>query len=228
MIYRAEPDFITELMRIPESGMGYQVIDAHRNGNGTSERFIVYNSELVIDFDENVFESRRKLIESGYFEVLKRSETIRLSQPVLIERGIYSKVKRTGNGREPVKGRYDGGKAAVESQKEYATDLETFVRFTAFDKDNRVDIVKNCFIPGTFSTTLLDYLDCKLFFDNPADRYVLPMEKKTYMAFHVTSFHHDHIQRGVVQPGFLHNGGGVEIFFEHGTIPTNFILKIPF
>ena len=55
MIFRAEEIVIQNLVSLPETGMGYQIVEARNYGETTQKKFIIYNCQLIVDFD-NQFE----------------------------------------------------------------------------------------------------------------------------------------------------------------------------
>jgi len=123
------------------------------------------------------------------------------------------------------KHRYSGGNGAVESPKEYANGKEIFVRVSAYENDRRIDFIKKCLLEGTFTTTHQDYLNCVMYHDDPVDRYALPNDEIIKWAFYILPKTNDMLQRGIVQPAFGHQGGGIEAFFEKGTHDNTYFDK---
>ncbi|OGL43488.1 MAG: hypothetical protein A2W05_09020 [Candidatus Schekmanbacteria bacterium RBG_16_38_10] len=89
----------------------------------------------------------------------------------------------------------------------------------------RIDFENKKLRPGTYTTTNSDYLACVRFSDDPIDRYALPNDEEIKWAFYVQPKTKDVLQRGIVQPAFGHDGGGIEIFFENGTSNNTYLDK---
>jgi hypothetical protein len=228
MIYRADSNYTRLLMALPECGMGYQIIEAFIPGRNVRDQFIVYNSELIVDRDSDLVEIKRQIVSEGLTRIFEKAEIIQLSTPKLVERRLLREFRGVSQSKKAEKSRYLGGRGADENPMENATGVETFVRLSCFDKDNRIDFINRRFIPGTFSTTVLDYSECKGHSDDPLDRYVLPLDEKIKWAFYTKPYNNDQLQRGIIQPAFGRDGGGVEIYFETGTSNGTFIKKLSF
>ena len=51
MYYKLSNEQENQLLNAPETGMGYQVIEAGKGSNYTKERFVVLNSVAVIEIN---------------------------------------------------------------------------------------------------------------------------------------------------------------------------------
>ncbi len=118
------------------------------------------------------------------------------------------------------KERQSGGKGATDNSGENADGKEMFVRLSAYENDKRIDFNNKKLKPGTYTTTKVDYLTCVRVADDPIDRYALPNDEEIKWSFYVQPKTNDFLQRGIVQPAFGHDGGGIEVYFENGT-PNN-------
>lgn len=67
-----------------------------------------------------------------------------------------------------------------------------------------------------------------LWCDDPIDRYALPNDEIIKWAFYIQPKKDDILQRGIVQPAFGHDGGGLEVFFEYGTSEKSYFDKRPY
>jgi hypothetical protein len=228
MIYRADPNYTRLLLALPESGMGYQIIEAFKPGRNVPDQFVVYNSELIFDRDSSLHELKRQIVSEGLTRMFEKAEILQLSVPKLVERRSLREFRGLSESKKIEKSRYLGGKGADENPLENGTGVEIFIRLSSFDKDNRLDFINRRFIPGTFSTTVLDYSECKGHSDDPLDRYALPLNEKIKWTFYVKPHTNDQLQRGIVRPAFGHDGGGEEIYFESGTSQGSFIKKLTF
>jgi len=88
---------------------------------------------------------------------------------------------------------------------------------TAFKNDFRVDRIHGRLLPGSFCTDLPDFLTLKINGYLPTHYYSLPNDYKVSWMFYFRSILRDTFKKGIVQPAFEKQGGGVEYFFENGT-----------
>jgi hypothetical protein len=208
------------LLNQPETGMGYQIVEANKAGNYTREKFLVLNSELVIEM--NGFEDymTRLVINEGIFSIKARAEAITLNSiTVLNEKQYRNKASEPKSENE---------KGAIDNPVENASGAEIFVRLSAFDDDKRVDKINKCLLPGSFTTTQNDYILCKYTDDDPVERYALPSSDKIKFAFYIKPEKLDTLQRGRVQPANGKRGGGQEAYFNKGTMPGTFLKQTPY
>ena len=230
MIYKAYSVDSNKLLSLPESGMGYQIIEGRLSGYDTIKKYIVYNSELIIDFDTNFLNNKNKIVVVGYESILKESEPLNLHTASirLVSKSSLVESRYLSNAKKEKTKRHSGGKGAIDSPKELADGEEYFVRISAYEDDKRIDFEKRKLKDGTYSTTLVDYFYCVRFNDDPIDRYALPNDEKINWVFFIQPKTNDSLQRGIVQPAFDHDGGGIEAYFENGTSEKTFILKKPY
>ena len=197
------------LLRQPETGMGYQIVEANRQGSYIAEKFIALNSEIVIEMNKFESDIIRNVINEGISVSKSRASLIVLNKlSVLNERQFRSIVSESKNKNE---------KGAIENPIEKADGMEMFARLSAFENDRRVDKINKCLRPGSYTTTLDDYLSCKHTKDNPIERYALPNNDKIKFVFYIQPVKTDTLQRGIVQPANEKRGGGKEAYFEQGT-----------
>jgi len=227
MIYKTYVTDTSKLLSLPETGMGYQIIEGKLISENATRKYVVYNSELAVDLDEDFQTYRKQIINKGFTSILNESKSLLISTDSirmvygykLFESRELSSYKQTKNKRHP------GGRGAKENPKEYTDGNETFVRVSAYENDKRIDFNKKRLIEGSYTTSLADYYDCIITDDEPIDRYALPNDEKVKWAFYIRPKSVDVLQRGVVQPAFEHEGGGIEVFFEKGTSDNSFYIK---
>ncbi len=223
MIYKAENKLIEELLNKPESGMGYQIIEAKRPFSRRREMFVVYNSEMVVELEDGLdFYKKHPADESLVAEPpVTYGDKISLTGIDVIK----PRREDTGSiaGELSEKRRYTNGKAALDNALVNASGKDTFVRLSAYYNDRRIDTVNKKLRPGSYTTTLADYLECKKQKDNPVDRYALPNVQPIAWAFYIEPKASDTYQEGIVQPANGRNGGGLEAFFARGTSDHTFL-----
>lgn len=230
MIYKAYASDTTKLLSLPESGMGYQVIQGKLYGSQVIHRFVVYNCELVVDLDNDFAVNKRTIVEKNYKSILGEAKlwSVVTNSIQLALRKDTFETRYLNADLQRIKKRHSGGKGATENPKENADGKEGFVRISAYENDLRIDFEKKRLKDGSFTTTHLDYLDCLHCDDNPIDRYALPTEEKIKWAFSIQPKSIDILQRGIVQPANGHYGGGIEAYFEHGTSENTFFATRPY
>ena len=204
-----------DLLNLPETGMGYQLVEASRQGNYIRERFLVLNSEIVVEMNAYTNQNIRKVVNEGIFAIKASTNIITLNSiSVLNENQFRGIVNESKNSNE---------KGAIGNDVENANGIEVFVRLSAFEDDKRVDKINKCLRPGSFTTTFNDYIKCKKNNDKPVERYALPNNEKIKFTFHIQPKRLDTLQRGTVQPANDNQGGGKEVYFEHGTTLQTYI-----
>lgn len=227
MIYTLFNSDTRALIDEPETGMGYQVILARETYTNYSRKFIVYNAELAVEFDNNFESNKNLIIREGFQNIVNKSQKILLapSTIIVLDESAVKEVRTISAFKEIIKSRHSGGKGATDSVKEYANGTEIFVRISAYEDDKRVDIVNNKLKEGSFTTTEKDYLECVRTNDDPIDRYALPNDEEIKWSFYFQPRAVDILQRGIVQPAFSHDGGGIETYFQNGTSNNTLLSK---
>lgn len=227
MIYKTYSLDANKLLSLPETGMGYQIIEGQIAGSNTTKRYVAYNSELIVDLDDNFSWNKYQIKYLSYNYVLRESEFLNLKTDSikLVSKSLITEPKLLSYSKIRDFKRQSGGKGAIDNPKEYADGKEFFVRLSAFEVDKRIDFEKKRLKDGSFTTTLLDYVNCITTNDDPVDRYALPNDDKINWAFYIQPKPIDRLQRGIVQPAFGHEGGGVEAYFENGTSENTYFIK---
>jgi hypothetical protein len=199
-----------ELLRQPETGMGYQEVEATLRNN-TLEKGIVYNAELMFESTE----SRNILKLASYPIVLRTArsagdeiKSLRVSRAREGLKSLSSTRDASGNVKKSAGPAKD---ATVEKTKAD----EVFKRFSAYSNDRRVT-ADNGLLPGSFATTEDDVKNVKTGKDAVA-RYALPNPEPASYVYTIKPKKDTDIQRGIVEPANNQPGGGVEVIFTNGT-----------
>lgn len=220
MYYRLSASQENSLLNLPETGMGYQIIEANTLGSSTRSRYLALNSEIIIDVNGYEGDHVRKVINEGISKVKSFAiEKTLTNITVLNEKQFRNLISEAKNENE---------KGAIDNPVVYASGDETFVRLSAFDDDKRIDKINKCLRPGSFTTTMDDYLKCKASKDNPNERYALPNNDEIQYAFHIKPLKSDTLQRGIVQPANDRRGGGKEAYFANGTSAGTYLGQTPY
>lgn len=208
------------LLNQPETGMGYQVVEASIPGSYEREKFLILNSEVVLEMDGLETYLIRMIINEGNFSFKAQAGYITLNaMSVLSEKQFRNQVNESKNENE---------KGATDNDVEFANGEEIFVRLSAFDDDKRIDKINMCLRPGSYTTTKDDYLKCKNTKADPVDRYALPNNDEIKFAFQIKPVKTDSLQRGTVQPANEKTGGGKEVYFADGTSSGTFLEQTPY
>ena len=196
-------------------------------GSNSTKRYVVYNSDLIVDLDNDFQRFKQQIISRGYSTILIESNRLNIKTDSirLVSRSYLYESRYLTESKKTNKKRNSGGKGATDNPKEYADGKEIFVRISAYEDDKRIDFAKKKLIDGTYTTTHYDYLDCLKTEDDPIDRYALPNDEKIKWAFYIQPKSLDRLQRGIVQPAFGHDGGGIEAYFENGTSENTYFDK---
>lgn len=230
MIFKAYESAQKQFITLPETGMGYQIIEAKRYGKISKDRFVVYNCELVMDLDSQFLDFKHKILTEGFSTVLNKAAdlTIETTSISLIPRSQITESRILTEGKKKEKGRHSGGKGALDNPEEVADGKEIIVRLSAYENDKRIDFINKKLKPGAFATTNADYYVCMRTSDDPIDRYALPNDETIKWAFYVQPKKDDILQQGIVQPAFGHDGGGIEVFFKYGTSEKTYLDTRPY
>jgi hypothetical protein len=78
MIYRIYPQDAETLLEKPETGMGYQIINASQYNRTLIKKFVVYNSNLAVELDSDFQINKRLIINEGYKAVLNKATELML------------------------------------------------------------------------------------------------------------------------------------------------------
>lgn len=209
MYFRLSASTENDLLNQPETGMGYQIVEASKGGSYLLEKFLILNSEIVLEMRGFETEDIRKIMNKGIFAVKSEASVITLNRLTVLNEKQFRNIVRESNNKNE--------RGAIDNPVEKADGEEMFVRLSAFDNDRRVDKINKCLLPGSFTTTLEDYARCKATKKNPIERYALPNNDEIKFVFYIQPLKTDTLQRGTVQPANEKQGGGKEAYFAKGT-----------
>src|SRR5688572_6186097 len=156
MIYKIYNSDSRTLVSKPETGMGYQIVEASRYGQKEVRRYVVYNSELAVNLDSEFKSYKRQIFSEGFSRVLNRSSELVLetsSIKVLTKKEIQEGRGLRFSESKSNKKRHSGDKGAKDNPKENANGTEVFVRLSAYEDDKRIDFENKKLKPGTYTTT---------------------------------------------------------------------------
>jgi hypothetical protein len=208
MIFTTTEDLQKYLISQPETGMGYQVFSPSQKGLGVEDLIIVLNAQIAIEFKD--LKNNQTENKSLSYNDIKDYSIINLTQLNSFFESLQNE-QRLSALDNPIK-------------DSTGSEIERFIRLSAFENDLRIDNFNKCFLPGTYSTSLEDYLSMKAnnldknkILGDPIIRYSLPVDLPIKWIFYVHPKKGDKYRKGKVQPAFGKTGGGIECFFDFGT-----------
>lgn len=201
-----QQQFMASLLAQPESGMGYQLVEVEQR-DGVRKRGVAYNAELVLLSDEPRVQVRAANLETLLKSAQSSEATIKAIRVVRAERSAAMVLEKASESKKPgeAKDAPVGSTAAAE----------VFTRFSAFEKDRRVQS-DGSLSAGTYATTEADGRNVKTG-SEAVRRYALPNSAPASFVFTSKPHTGTPIQRGVVATANGQPGGGVEVIFTAGT-----------
>jgi hypothetical protein len=138
MIYRLYSSDTNTLLRMPETGMGYQIIEASKVSDYIKKKYVVYNSEIAIDLDSNFLNNKIKLFsnrvikhEVNKFEVISKFSALPLkteSIKVLTKAQAQAPMSKMFSASDKSKKkRHLGATGAKDNRVELASGNYTFI-----------------------------------------------------------------------------------------------------
>ena len=194
MLYKATLENQSTFLSLPESGMGYQLVTARFASEYKSRKLIVLNSEVYIEHDETEWLYFSKIVREGWEEIKATAKEQFLQGIELKTKAEYFNLVSEDD--------VAAKKGAKENPVQSANGWMAYVRLSAFYDDKRIDRVNKCLRPGSYTTTIEDYLICTINKYDPVDRYALPNDDKIKWSFNIVPKTVDTFQQGIVQPDF--------------------------
>lgn len=200
------------LLNQPESGMGYQIVEATTFDNKI-KRGIAYNAELFL-FDE---EPRLTLKTTAFARLLNEAK---ISTGEIKSLHVVTNTASASPAfalRETATSYDKQATPAKDAPIEKTKEKEVFKRFTAYENDHRITSDGRLLL-GTYATTEEDAKNAPTGKAAVA-RYALPNPKPASNKWTIKPHKDTLIQYGIVEPAFGQPGGGVEVIFRDGTKP---------
>lgn len=217
-VWNLNEQSIRSLLELPETGMGFQLVEAVNWGKQTP--FIVFNSELAVDISElglSPSDDPSVILDNGLriIESLKSYKTTMFSAPSphsfkLLSSRISDKPSRISTSL----------KASMPSslvKKVVLHENRIFHRFSAFNPDKRVNPKTGNFLPGTYATTESEVLFVPSGFA-AVGRFALPNSLPASHHYVIEAPAGITVEFGTVAPAFGQAGGGVEAYFKSAVL----------
>ena len=207
LMLRLNESEAADLLAQPETGMGYQVVEATLEA-GRKEWGIAYNAELLTLGNE----TKRDLPSLPHATILESAES---SGRKIRKLRVLVQIQLA---HHPVKSRSASSPAAQNARIQQTNANEIFVRFSAYSNDRRLR-ANGSWSNGTYATTEQDAQQIRTGMDAVA-RYALPNPLPASYVFEGRPHTGTLIQRGTAVPAFGQPGGGDEVVFAKGTQPN--------
>ena len=204
---------IKDLLALPESGMGFQLIEFVTD-DARRHRGFAFNAEFVLSADE----PRQQLMEPRLIHLARAELSARKSYPAIREVRLLTREYwallgyQAGESKTAYAAKSGPAKDAPVQQTKPG---DVFVRFSAFANDRRINPDKSL-SPGTYATTAADARLVRTGIE-AVRRYALPNPDPAVNRFTLHPPKPAAIQYGIVQPANGQPGGGVEVIFPAGT-----------
>jgi hypothetical protein len=207
---------VNELLAIPETGMGFQLVEA--SVLGSRKHLLVFNADEAFDLsraDLHTGDEPATILRNGYriIELLKQD-----TRPTFVSspapHNFTLLESRITSGSNP---KSSGPLIATPSALVKHIVLRTsrlFHRFSAFKLDKRIDPRTGDFLPGTYATTEAEVPFVPTGFA-AVGRFALPNKSPASHHFQIEAPLNTLVSFGTVAPAFGQAGGGVEAYFLH-------------
>lgn len=225
MIFSLSDNDAASLLQLPETGMGYQIIETRLRGEYSFKKVLVLNAALGIDLEAPYDEVILRKIWQGSLHFSK-IPSASFQEIQLVSKGVDMNILKEDEERHPHQ------LGAIDAPTQLANGSNHYIRLSPFKDDKRIDQKRKCLLPGSFTTTMEDFLTltvnrrvagAPLHFYDPIERYSLPSSLPIAWIFNIQPKQNDAFQQGIVQPAFGRHGGGIECYFVNGTSVNTFI-----
>ena len=209
MPYKLSTEQVRELVNQPETGMGYQYVEASMN-DFSIVKGVVLNSEVFIP-EEKIEKIMGKRFIT-YSAVLNEAESP----------GYIRKINVIGRDRLHLGETKYFAKAAGTPASQAVISLtekdQIFKRFSPYGNDHRIN-EDGSLKPGAYATTEADARNAKTGTE-ATNRYALPSDEPAIYVFTIQPPEKTPVRIGTVEPANGKPGGGTEVLFENGS-PKN-------
>ncbi len=203
-MFKLREENTKELIACPESGMGYQIVEA--NVDDKKVTAFVFNAELLVRFEE-----LPKINGREHEELLKEADMVKFFKLVKVLPATAGTPPPPGSELPPVAG---DGLAPAPQLLRRTVAYEGFVRFSAYSNDRRIGS-DGSLAKDTYATTIGDarFAVSGL---AVAGRYALPNPSPAVYAYTIVSDADLWYRAGTARPANYQSGGGVEVLFSAG------------
>ena len=236
MMWNLGEDAIRSLTLLPETGMGFQLVEAMVMRSITP--LLVLNSERAIDLrgiDLTPGDDPTAILRNG----LRVIETMKSQPDVTMFAAPQPRIIRLLSARIGSIPKSVGAAASAAPQIALPSSLvkhvllsanRTFSRFSAFNPDRRVDPLTGSFLPGTYAAPESEVPFVPTGFV-AVGRFALPNNLPASYHYEIEAPTGTGVDFGTVAPAFGQSGGGVEAYFANAVpnakVPPTPVTKLP-
>ena len=200
MIYKLNKDTIQYMLTLPETGIGYQLINAKQKGSPKLKSFVVFNSEIIIENNHKLITYSNTLIGDGYQLLKDVLNFIKLED---IKLASWDENERHPRDNE-----------SLDLNETGLAEEDIFIRPSIYNYDNRIDLEKQVLLPGSYVTTLESYTNCYIMREDPFETYALPVPQQFVRVFYIKQNRNACNFNGVFSRAFGKKGGGIKLSFD--------------
>lgn len=202
MIYKLNQKTIQYLQTLPESGIGYQLIHARKEGELLQKNYVVFNSEIAIEYKDKLVNYSNTLNEKGYNILLQTLNIVGFEDITL------TKNDETKNNV------WNNTTLSIEADNHKIKVYDIYIRPSVYKKDNRLDLINKVLLPGSYVTTLESYTNCHIMRENPVEKYSLPVQQECAKIHYIKHTSEKNITTGTFKGTFGKKGGGIKLNFN--------------
>lgn len=211
-VLNLEPSARSELLALPESGMGFQHVEALYQGRAT--QFLVLNGEWALELTslELAEGSDPATIEANGAQVMTALRDVSRGYMASWKPSNFT-ILTSRVGALATRGSVPVIAPPSSLVKRYLLpSSRTFHRYSAFNPDRRVDARTGDWLPGTYATTESERAFVPTGFV-AVGRFALPNKLPASHLYTIQAASGTDVSFGTVAPAFGQSGGGVEAFF---------------
>lgn len=205
-----ERSWIDRLLRLPETGMGYQVVELGKVGP-RREHVVVVNGTMALEPSRGRL-TVREGVEKATLDRIERTLTTPVDPATFRVLTRHEAILAKAIEERGTRGTGPASDAAPES----SIPEERFLRYSAYPNDRRI-MPDGSVTPGTYVTTYHDGITYVRTGMDAVRRYALPNPDPAVHRYHLKPPTRIQVRRGTAQPAFGQPGGGAEVIFESGS-----------
>jgi hypothetical protein len=219
-LWNLDQDAVSELLALPESGMGFQWVTAATPGSRSP--FLIFNSSIAIDLEDLelrpgddpavILSNGLKIIEAQ--RRMGPTRTI-FSAPSLRDFSLLRTRIHAASSVAPVVPRITLTSSLVK--KMTLPSVRAFHRYSAFNPDRRIDPVTGDLARGSYAVPESEVPFLPTGFA-AVGRLALPLTAPASHVYSISAQAGTAVEFGTIAPAFGQSGGGVEAYFPSGAV----------
>lgn len=222
LMWSLNPSSIKELLDLPETGMGFQLVEAIAWGQ--AKPFLVFNSQRALDLSEIDLESGDDpsiILRNGRQIINLLSDNV--VETMIAAPGLHSfkllnsRISTLRASLVPTATSIQATLPSSLVKHVLLTTNRVFHRFSAFQPDRRVDPMTGNFLAGTYAApeSEVDFVPTGF---TVVGRFALPNNLPASHHYVIEAPTGTSVDFGTVAPAFGQAGGGVEAYFQNAVM----------